>query len=853
MRPYVLERHTLLQRVFADPAARIVFAQGPAGHGKTTFLRQAESAYRAKGIATRWMSLDAIGKEVLPLLVRWQGPLDEPLVILVDDLHHGVEREVLDPLLVLLTKAPSGVRWILASRTTPAPDLASLLMDSQALWLQAADLRWRLQDTAELLNGVGRLGLDARSVAWLHRHTGGWPAPLQLYRQALQSLASQGPLRAIQHLDLPSLSSYLQAAVLGSQPADRQTFLLRSAVLDRWSADRCNAILGRSDAARTLTQLEQDGLAQCDPEDADSYVLPPVLTTFLRRRLHDAHPVQLVSAHLAAAGWYEQQGRLEEAVHHYIEGGDEPQACEVFNIWLERQVPAGDFKQALAVSERLPLQRVARHPALSLKLCWMYAFAGQRESLDALAPTLASLSRSPTPHADPSIFLCLKSVLMEEAPVTVLGLTPTAQRAGGPFGLFELGMAASEQARTVMAQGEFRSALEMLGWARNWAEQAHSPLARAYAVARTCLLRIAQGQLQEALVQLRAALSALRGQHEGSVAQAPLVCTLIAALYEANAVDEALAYFDQFHTLIAEAALHEDLVMCYRSVVRIHDARGRPEQALVLLDEGERLAYARQWPTAVQRIQQERLRRALQYGHLACAQRLAQPTSEGLQPCASGWTYWSEEADGPVLGSLRLMLHTGQAELALAHIERCLDMAVAQGRVQRQIKLHLLAALAQQALARAAAAHRCLDAALHLAAAGGYVGSFLEEGAGLISLLSQHDKATRSGGRSVRELVLKILDRQGQSLHNDGAPSGNPLHELDSGATEPLTKKERMVLALLVQCMSNIQIAEAMFVSRETVKFHLKNIYAKLGVTTRLELIRCATAFRLSENRTPSD
>lgn len=845
MPPYVLERHALLQRALEASVARVVLAQGPAGHGKTTFLRQVESAYQARGIDTLWLSLDAANKDDTTLLARYQGLQGQPLVIFLDDLHQVVDGESLAQLQAQLMKAPAGVRWFLASRTAPALDLTSLLVNSQLLWLRAADLRWGVHDTDELLNGVGQLGLDASALAWLHSHTDGWPALLQLYRQALQSCSSRRDLRAIQQMHLPGLDGYLRAAVLAAYPAHQQTFLLRCAVLDHWSVAGCNAVLGGSEAAQNLGPLMQDGLVQRRSGDSDGYVLAPVLLAFLRKRLHDALPGQVLSAHLAAAGWHEQQGWLEEAVHHYLEGGDEPQACEVFNTWLERLLLAGDLGKALAVAERLPAQRISRHPVLTLKLCWVYALAGQRERLDSLMPALHRLSRVSFPQVDPSIFLSMRAVLMEGNQRACRALTLSAPRAGSPFDLFELCMAASVQAGEAMAQGELRGALEVLNQARSWAEQAHSPLARAYAVARTSQLGIAQGQLKEALVQLRAALSDLREQYEGSVALAPLACTLITALYEANAVDEAMACFHQFHTLIAEAALPEDLVMCYRCVTRIHDANGHPERALELLDEGERLAYARRWPRAVQRIQQERVRRALQHGHVACAQRLAQTALDALPPYVPGWTSWSEEADGPVLGALRLMLHSGQAELALVHIECCLDAAVAQGRVQRQIKLYLLAALAQQALARADLAQRCLDAALRLAAPGGHVGSFLEEGSGLMSLLRYHEEAARSAGVAERGLAAKILGVQWTPANDDaGAPGCRP-QELDSAATEPLTKKERMVLALLVKCMSNSQIAEAMFVSRETVKFHLKNIYAKLGVRSRLELIRSAAALSI--------
>jgi LuxR family maltose regulon positive regulatory protein len=55
---------------------------------------------------------------------------------------------------------------------------------------------------------------------------------------------------------------------------------------------------------------------------------------------------------------------------------------------------------------------------------------------------------------------------------------------------------------------------------------------------------------------------------------------------------------------------------------------------------------------------------------------------------------------------------------------------------------------------------------------------------------------------------------------------------------DSLTERERKIVGMLVECMSNDQIASALFVTRDTVKYHLKNIYPKLGVRSRLEAIR---------------
>ena len=54
----------------------------------------------------------------------------------------------------------------------------------------------------------------------------------------------------------------------------------------------------------------------------------------------------------------------------------------------------------------------------------------------------------------------------------------------------------------------------------------------------------------------------------------------------------------------------------------------------------------------------------------------------------------------------------------------------------------------------------------------------------------------------------------------------------------PLSGRERQIVILLMQGISNKKIAEHLFVSERTVKFHCTNLYKKLKIENRYELIR---------------
>ncbi|MGH2408906.1 MAG: response regulator transcription factor, partial [Chloroflexota bacterium] len=69
--------------------------------------------------------------------------------------------------------------------------------------------------------------------------------------------------------------------------------------------------------------------------------------------------------------------------------------------------------------------------------------------------------------------------------------------------------------------------------------------------------------------------------------------------------------------------------------------------------------------------------------------------------------------------------------------------------------------------------------------------------------------------------------------HSPGSPGGLPL-------TDRLTERERDVLRLLAAGRSNHEIARALYVEVNTVKTHVKNLYAKLGVHSRVQVIQHA-------------
>jgi LuxR family maltose regulon positive regulatory protein len=156
------------------------------------------------------------------------------------------------------------------------------------------------------------------------------------------------------------------------------------------------------------------------------------------------------------------------------------------------------------------------------------------------------------------------------------------------------------------------------------------------------------------------------------------------------------------------------------------------------------------------------------------------------------------------------------------------------------MKLHLLESLLRQREGSHNAAHRSLRKALQLGGTGRYVRSFLDEGESVVRLLREeyqgifhragHDDADADEHRA---FIEQLLEASGTDLSRTLPAAARTL-------LEPLSDRENEILVFLANGVSNREIAGRLFVSENTVKFHLKNIYAKLAVSSRLQAIAAA-------------
>lgn len=134
------------------------------------------------------------------------------------------------------------------------------------------------------------------------------------------------------------------------------------------------------------------------------------------------------------------------------------------------------------------------------------------------------------------------------------------------------------------------------------------------------------------------------------------------------------------------------------------------------------------------------------------------------------------------------------------------------------IEVLALESLALQAQGNVAQALAALERALSLAEPGGFAHTFVEKGAPMARLLYQ---------AAARGITPEYAGRLLAAFPASEAPA--PFRETPAEMVEPLSEREREVLQLIAEGLSNREIAQKLFLSVSTVKVHTYWTLASLG------------------------
>jgi LuxR family transcriptional regulator, maltose regulon positive regulatory protein len=347
----LIERPRLLELFTQVQTKRLSVVKAPAGFGKTSLTAEWAERLAQSGNSVAWFSIDANDNEltqflfyvshalqracdgvgiaigliretslisphaIVSTLINDLAEIDEEVYLFLEDYHWVSDPAIHDAVAFLLRHAPSHFHVVLVTRTEPSLPLAGLRAQNQLLEIDSWALRFDLEETRRFLDHEGLGQLDSEELKLLHERTEGWPAALRIVAST-SSQSGQNFGQYVRQLSgtLRPIGAYL-AEMVDGLPRDMARFMLRTAVLDKFSAPLCQAVTEDTSSQDFLESIARRQLLLV-PLDHEGrwYRYHALMTAYLRQRLEAELGEEIATLHRRAAHWYASQELWTEAV-----------------------------------------------------------------------------------------------------------------------------------------------------------------------------------------------------------------------------------------------------------------------------------------------------------------------------------------------------------------------------------------------------------------------------------------------------------------------------------------------------------------------------------------------------------
>lgn len=888
LRSNLVSRVRLIQRLDDGLAQqhRLMLISAPAGYGKSTLLND---WIRQRNIPAAWLSLDPgdneptrffryfisalqsipdlqqanIGSAFLESLQASQptsmevllanlandfSRLNEPVLLVLDDLHVITEGQIHQDLVFLiehLVQGERGLRLVIASRMDPPWPLARWRARSELTELRTKDLRFSPQEAAAFLNQVMGVRIPAKDVEFLEQRTEGWIAGLQMAALSMQGREDIAGFLAGFSGSHRYILDYLIEEVLSQQTANILTFLLHTSILEQLSANLCDRLLERDDSQTILELLEQANLFLIPLDDERQwYRYHQLFADLLQKRLKQTQPELPGILHQRASLWYRENNYLSKAVSHALQSEDITLVNNLISGNALAMVEHVELIGVLRQFEKIPDEQITSKPWLCVAHAWVQAYVDpargmdlvMRKAMESVAAVEDDLEKQHlTSHLDAvwayvawingkaSLALEFAHEALKHLPdddrttrTHVLNIKGLALQFDNEISEAVLAFEAAVAAGQITGQ-PFESFNAYTNWA--YAEILQGHLKRAFSICQQVLdLAEQSGLITRRLPVLAYAYATM------SVVQS-----------EWNQVEAAVASARQAVTLAERWGQADTMHYSLTCLSQAFYASGDLEAALAVNQRAMQLAVHVS-PWFVQISINGEILIDLAKGEVNTAAQKFRELERSVNERSKQGLF--------LISQVALLNAQGRFADTIDAIGQVIDELERRGRIWSVLTLMTYLAVALQAQGEEEKAIQVIGRCLAIAQPEGYQRIFLGRGAPMQKLLRSAMKCGLAT-EYIQELLPAFHLPGAQPMPESPAARPAPAKTAVSTMLEPLSEREIQVLRLLDSPLTSVDIGRELYISTNTVRTHIKNIYAKLGVNRRTEAVRLAKEIEL--------
>ena len=823
----VITRRRLLN-LARGAAQPVTLVSAPAGYGKTTLLRQWTPDagpvihLDPAEITDHWQLWQRVN-EALSLSV---------VTVIIDDLHLLEHDRGSGPLRDALRRASARRHLVIATRSDPILALHEARLAGKVWEIRANELAFDEDETRRFL-AANDAAVNPEQAYALWVHTEGWPAGLRL---------STTPLARGPHTDEAfstllqgdtAVGSYLMGQALAYTADDLRRFLLQTSVSEFLDADLAEKLTGRSDSALLLERAHaQPGFLHRLPEGRWPYRYHPMFRALLLAELMGLAPGEVRRLSALAANWFASHGEHIRAASLAVQGQSWDVLAESILAGSCVALATGDQNWARSALARLPDSHLDGN--LHVRLASILLMLGTGARREALG-TAEAISMQPHPDAtrlETQVVTFVEAWLAAERGETataagILESHPGRDSTWGSSAASRALRAARQQlhASCLFVEGAGAASVDaMLSESRSSGSDAYPTMQLGDLEIRAWAAVVA-GDLQSARHQLDRAAALLDRKPDGGILDHSGTTSLAWQWLEMETGERGPAQLDHDADRRSESAFPQPISDALHTIT---DARIRLTRdsdwlgsALLLDDLATANPNVRNWSAIIALWEMTRVEACLEAGQFSRALDLTMgPPSDDRGERTSHESYlWAWVVQRAALAD-RAGVFGMDPELLITNLP--LESALLPGRSEA-LRVRVLLSAASLAL-RAEMPERAshyLRIALQSTEAHGWRRPYVEIAAAITPVLEAERRRITSYGEQVISLLTYLRH---QPAYGGQLP-------------DPLSVRELEILQYLPTPLDQRELCSALFISRNTLKTHLRSTYRKLGVQTRREAV----------------
>lgn len=870
----IIERPELIRRLNAGLSNKLTLMVASAGFGKSTLLSSWRKKLLEQNTLVAWLNIDQDDNDpslfaiclayslasaglandisklhpaaftldtpfqtTIGILISAIAAYQKQVVVVIDEgekLEDVTARKILDP---LLRYAPENLHTVLSSRTTDHLQFSALKIQGQVDQITTQELQFTALEVDTFFSGK----LDKKQLQTVNKKTNRWPVALQLIKNALAGQKNHTKIIEKFHGTRQDTREYILEQVLYPLPEPQKGLLLDMSILEQFDPETADLVRETTDSAHVLKETENlSGLVFQLEGKETLYRFHPLFRETLKYYLEQSRPKRKKELHLKAADLLFDQGHIIQSIRQALAAGEPESAASILErsggllLWNRE-----GMTRIRKAHDLLPEHTVATHPRLSLLRALVLMKDGLiNDARDIYHSVEQKLKDS---HEQQSAELEYELAVIASTLAVYEGTSVTEEMSGNlamslerleQIDRLQVGFVYTVLCVFHLQKGDFPAAKDVGNKAISHFQTHRSIFGETYIHVHLGVVAFAEGYLDRAFEHYTKAQGNLR-RYFIEDKDLKLVVNIVLSEwhYEKNELSTAARLLGDINRRLETGeAWYETYAAGYSTYTSITYLQKGLGPCLQASDDA--VVYIRR--EGLKRL--NRLVVANKVGYLCRAGKIAEARNIVQENNLTVDDYKKDSATsasvresyGVIQALARLLIAEERYSEAIAELRKQINEHKPAYEVRTIKKYRLLLAIALYNNDEPAIALQELEKVLSFARNQGFLRLILDEDPFINEILEAYVLSENIQEKDHAQYLLNLL------------------YAAKSPQTDiVLSRREKEVLGQLTEGYSDKIIARNLSITENTVRFHLKNLFTKLDVNSRLKVVSEAHKHKL--------